>query len=216
MNEKNNTSAIIMVAITVVVVGVLIWGASQDGSSELRMSRTPIVDMHGNPLSTDISTASLNELVGKPAPDFALADGSGKTYSLNELRGKNVIIFFNEGLMCYPSCWEQIVTFARDDRLNREDTVVLSIVVDSPEEWQEAIRQMPELAEAVVVFDDDTVVSNQFGMLATASSMHKGLFPGHSYVVIDKEGIVRYVFDDPNMGINNDKLVAELNKLTQE
>ncbi len=107
-----------------------------------------------------------------------------------------------------------MVTFVRDDRLNREDTIVLSVVVDSPEEWQEAIRQMPELTEAIVVFDDDTMVSKQFGMLATESSMHKGLFPGHSYVVIDKEGIVRYVLDDPSMRINNDKLVAELDKLT--
>ena len=73
---------------------------------------------------------------------------------------------------------------------------------------------MPELAEAVVVFDDDTEVSKQFGMLTTESSMHKGLFPGHSYVVIDKEGIIRYVLDDPSMRINNDKLVAELSKLT--
>ena len=214
MNEKNNASAIIMLVITVAVVGVLIWGASRNSGSELAVSGTPIVDMHGNPLSTDISATSLNELVGKPAPDFVLADGNGKVYSLSELRGWNVVMFFNEGLMCYPSCWDQIVTFVRDDRLNQEDTIVLSVVVDSPEEWQEAIRQMPELAEAVVVFDDDTEVSKQFGMLTTESSMHKGLFPGHSYVVIDKEGIIRYVLDDPSMRINNDKLVAELSKLT--
>ncbi len=214
MNEKNNASAVIMLVITVAVVGVLIWGASRNGGSELAAVRTPIVDMHGNPLDVDISATSLNELVGKPAPDFALADINGKTYSLSELRGKNIIIFFNEGLMCYPSCWEQMVTFVRDDRLNQEDAIVLSVVVDSPEEWQGAIRQMPELAEAVVVFDDNTEVSKRFSMLTTESSMHKGLFPGHSYVVIDKEGIVRYVLDDPSMRINNDKLVTELGKLT--
>ena len=213
MNKENNTSAIITVAITVAVTGVLIWDASRDEDNKLTALKTPIVDMHGNPLSVDISATSLNELVGKPAPDFTLADKNGRIYSLGELRGKNIIIFFNEGLMCYPSCWEQMVTFVRDDRLNKEDTIVLSVVVDSPEEWQEAIRQMPELAEALVVFDDDTTVSGQFGMLTTESSMHKGLFPGHSYVVIDKEGIVRYVFDDPSMRINNDKLVAELDKL---
>ena len=215
MNEKNNASAIIMMAVTVAVVGVLVWGASQDRDNKLTATKTAAVDMHGNPLGTDVSTTSLNELVGKPAPDFALADGNGKVYSLSELRGRNVVMFFNEGLMCYPSCWDQIVTFVRDDRLNQEDTIVLSVVVDSPEEWQEAIRQMPELAEAVVVFDDDTEVSKQFGMLTTESSMHKGLFPGHSYVVIDKEGIIRYVLDDPSMRINNDKLVAELSKLTK-
>ena len=216
MDEKNNASATIMMAITVVVVGILIWGGSREGnSSKFTTARAPIVDMHGNPLGADITATSLSELVGKPAPDFALADSNGKIYSLGGLRGKNIVIFFNEGLMCYPSYWEQIVTFVRDDRLNREDTIVLSVVVDSPEKWQEAIRQMPELAEAIVIFDDNTEVSGQFGMLATESSMHKGLFPGHSYVVIDKEGIIRYVLDDSSMRINNDKLVVELNKLTQ-
>ena len=214
MNEKSNASAIIMLVVTGVIVGTLIWGVSRNGGGELATPETPAVDMHGNPLSANIPTTSLNELVGKPAPEFALADINGKIYSSGELRGKNIIIFFNEGLMCYPSCWEQMVTFVRDDRLNQEDTVVLSVVVDSPEEWQGAIRQMPELAGALVVFDDDTAVSRQFGMLTTESSMHKGLFPGHSYVLIDKEGIVRYVLDDPSMRINNDKLVTELGKLT--
>lgn len=215
MNENNNISATIMMAIAVVVVGVLVWGGSQDRNSELTAVKTPIADTHSNPLNVDVSVAPINELVGKPASDFALADKNGKVYSLSELRGKNIIMFFNEGLMCYPSCWDQIVTFVRDDRLNREDTVVLSVVVDSPEEWQEAIRQMPELTEAVVVFDDSTEVSKQFGMLGTESSMHKGLFPGHTYIVIDKEGIIRYVLDDPSMRINNDKLVTELGKLVQ-
>ena len=70
------------------------------------------------------------------------------------------------------------------------------------------------LRKSLAHFDDDTAVSRQFGMLTTESSMHKGLFPGHSYVLIDKEGIVRYVLDDPSMRINNDKLVTELGKLT--
>ena len=43
--------------------------------------------------------------------------------------------------------------------------------------------------------------------------MHPGSLPGHTYVVIDKKGIVRYIFDDPNMGIRNDQLVAEITKL---
>ena len=50
-------------------------------------------------------------------------------------------------------------------------------------------------------------------MLTLDSSMHYGSLPGHTYVIIDKEGIVRYVYDDPRMAINNDLLVAELGKL---
>jgi hypothetical protein len=42
--------------------------------------------------------------------------------------------------------------------------------------------------------------------------MHAGQLPGHSYVLIDKTGMVREVFDDPGMGINNDKIVEKFSK----
>ena len=74
---------------------------------------------------------------------------------------------------------------------------------------------MPGLAKTVTLFDTDATVSRQLGMLTTTSSMHRGSLPGHTYVVLDKDGIVRYVFDDPNMAPGNDMLfnkIQELNK----
>lgn len=194
--NKNNVSTIIIAVIIVAAVGFLIWSGSKNKNS------APAVDQYGMPIS-----------VNKPAPDFALADKDGKIYSLNELRGKNIILFFNEGLMCYPACWNQIVALAKDERFKNADTVVLSVVVDPPEEWQKAIEKMPELAEATVVFDKDATVSKKFNTLKTASSMHYGSLPGHTYVIIDKEGIIRYVFDDPDMGIRNDQLMTEIAKI---
>ena len=43
--------------------------------------------------------------------------------------------------------------------------------------------------------------------------MHKGSYPGHTYFIIDKEGIIRYTKDDPSMAIRNNELAAELAKL---
>lgn len=43
--------------------------------------------------------------------------------------------------------------------------------------------------------------------------MHKGDFPGHTYIIIDKAGIVRFTKDDPQMGIRNDEIKKELDKL---
>lgn len=215
MNKKINVSTIIIIIVIVATAGLLIWGGSKNKTGAPAAVKTPAVDMHGHPLAANISAVPLQDLINKPSPDFTLADRDGKQYSLGELRGKNIILFFNEGLMCYPACWDQIVALAKDERFKNTDTVVLSVVVDPPAEWQKAVGQMPELAKATVVFDKDAVISKQFGMLTTASSMHYGSLPGHTFVLIDKEGIIKHIFDDPNMSIHNDQLVAELNKLSQ-
>lgn len=72
---------------------------------------------------------------------------------------------------------------------------------------------MPELAQATVLFDSDRQISQKYGVLTLESSMHKGQFPGHSYVIIDKEGIVRFARDDVQMAVRNQELAAEVDKL---
>jgi len=208
--KKNNTKTIVWTAGAVLLIGSLFYfGGKNKTSAPVNNAVDP---MHAN-AGQSTSLASLNNLVNKPVPDFSLVDRDGKVYSPSNLRGKNVILFFTEGLMCYPACWNQMVAFAKDDRFKNDDTVVLSVVVDSKEDWQKAINKMPELAQATVVFDKGAAVSNQFNMLRTPSSMHPGSLPGHTFVLIDKEGFVRYVFDDPQMSIRNDQLVAEIAKL---
>ncbi len=168
------------------------------------------INNSGNNNSTDLS---FYDLVGKPAPNFVLEDYDGNIYSLDNLRGKNTILFFNEGLMCYPGCWNQIAAFGEDVRFKDNNTVALSVVVDSKKDWQYAINKMPTLSKAIVVFDKNAEISRKFGTLTLPSVMHHGALPGHSYVLIDKQGIVRYVLDDPMMGIQNDRLIAEINKI---
>jgi len=43
--------------------------------------------------------------------------------------------------------------------------------------------------------------------------MHPGRLPGHTYVVVDTKGVVRFVKDDPSMGVNNDELASDLAQL---
>ncbi len=163
--------------------------------------------------ATKLPTTSLEALVGKQAPDFNLQGLDGKPQSLSSWRGKKVVLFFNEGIICYPACWNQMAALGADKQLNSESVVSASIVPDSKDNWMAAIRKMPELGQGSILFDTSTSVSNEYDVLNLPSSMHKGMKPGHTYVIIDTKGIVRYTKDDPTMGINNSTLNAEVAKI---
>ena len=115
--------------------------------------------------------------------------------------------------MCYPSCWNQIAAFGKDEVFRKDDTVVLSVVVDTKNEWKKAVDKMPELASSAILHDVSKNVSKEYGVLSLPSSMHKGQFPGHTYLILDKDGVIRFIKDDPQMAVRNDELKAELEKL---
>ena len=154
-----------------------------------------------------------NDLLGKQPPDFTLYSYDNSKIILSEQKGKKVVLFFTEGVMCYPSCWNQIAAFGKDEIFKREDTIVFSIVVDTKNEWKKAIDKMPELGATTVLFDPSKTISKEYGVLSLPSSMHKGQYPGHTYLILDKDGVVRFTKDDPQMAVRNDELKAELEKL---
>ncbi len=216
----NNTKNIIIVVLITVGIAWLVFNSisskntnsPQTNSGNSSQVSGQSADGH-HAASSPINENTFKNLVGKKAPNFNLTGYDGKSFSLESLKGKNVVLFFSEGLMCYPACWNQIVALGKDNRFNRGDTVVLTIVNDRKDDWKSAIEKMPDLSLATVLLDTDRVVSVAYGVLNLPSSMHRGQLPGHSYVVIDKQGIVRYVFDDSAMGIQNDKIVSELSKI---
>ena len=219
MNKNNNDKkmpvvTIVVVSIAVLALGYFLFKSSPDNSANsARINQTASTDDHhgGSPMAAN--SDQLNALVGKPMPDIELKDKDGKTYTAADFKGKNTVLFFNEGLMCYPACWNQIAAFGSDERFNSDQIQAISVVVDSANDWQRAIAKMPQLAKANTMFDAGASASGRLGMLTTASSMHRGSLPGHTYVVIDKEGIVRYVFDDPNMAMANDMLFGKIGEL---
>lgn len=202
MINKNNFKLFVSMGVAIVILAMMFYFQPPKLNKNLDQKNK----------STNL-TSQLENLIDKPAPDFSFTDLNGKIYSLENLRGKNIILFFNEGLMCYPACWDQIVAFGKDRRFEENNTVVLSVVVDPKEGWQKAINKMPELSLATIVFDERAMISKRYGALETKSSMHYGAYPGHTYVLIDKDGIVRYILDDPYMAIHNDQLLVEIKKL---
>lgn len=166
--------------------------------------------------SADTKDAKLvfAQALGKEAPDFSLVNIDGQTVNLRDLKGKTVVLFFNEGSMCFPACWNQVKELAADSRLNSADVVSYSIVVESPQAWKEIMQKRPEYQTSRMLFDTTRKVSQSYDVLSLTSSMHKGAYPGHTFVVIGKDGIIRYVLDDPSMGIRNDQIYNQIQKLS--
>src|SRR3989344_8620836 len=76
--------------------------------------------------AANVSSASAKE--GDKAPDFTLPTVGGGQFSLSNLQGKkNVLLYFQEGIMC-PACWNQQVDIekrqAEFDALNTEVVMI--------------------------------------------------------------------------------------------
>ncbi len=153
------------------------------------------------------------DAVGTKAPDFELEEIDGKMIRLSDYLGKNVVLFFNEGSMCYPACWDQIAELGNDPRFDTERVAAFSIVIDPKSQWLDIVSKSPNMAKSKILFDTTRSVSKAYDILSLGSSMHPGSMPGHTYFIIDREGIIRFTLDDPTMALANDTLIKEIEKL---
>lgn len=205
------------------ILAVLLFGYSMYSLGAKRSEPPATPDSQATGMSSDMSShhkplqanpsGFFKDAVGKKAPEFELQDINGNIVKLSDYTGKNVVLFFNEGSMCYPACWNQISSLANDARFNKEDVVALSIVVDSRSQWQQILQKVPQMSKSKILFDTSRKVSAEYDVLYMDSSMHKGSYPGHTYFITDKKGIIRYTKDDPTMAINNDEIASELEKI---
>jgi peroxiredoxin len=72
---------------------------------------------------------------------------------------------------------------------------------------------VPGFPASGILFDTAAEVSEKYGALYMPSSMHGGMMPGHTYYIIDGGGVLRFMYDDPKMGVNNELLEGEVAKL---
>ena len=215
---KNKGVMYIIVVSLVLLGGLSLMFSKKDTSTSIETETETHHDVgmsNPTPLPTG-EKLSFKKAVGEEAPDFSLESISGETITLSDYRGKMVVLFFNEGSMCYPACWNQIQEFTQDARFNKDDVEVFSLVIDSKKQWERIVSETQGFAGAQILFDTTRAVSVSYDVLSLTSSMHPGTIPGHTYFVIDTEGIIRYAFDDPNMAIRNDLIFSELSIIKGE
>ncbi len=151
---------------------------------------------------------SPENLVSREAPEFTLSTLKGDQVKLSDFRGKkNVLLFFNEGYGCAP-CWQEAVTLQENlDKFAALSTEVFAIMVDPPDLLdQEAARW--DLTLPVLV-DSDTRVSQTYDALG---GMHADK-PNHTFVLVDKDGVVRWSRDYPSMQADSQSVLQQVQAL---
>ncbi|MDQ3028781.1 MAG: peroxiredoxin family protein, partial [Actinomycetota bacterium] len=95
--NRNRGWMIVWALLVVVAVGglYLLYDSSADSQNAAPGSASGYRHVSGDPGA------------GNAAPGFTLPSSTGGEVSLSDYRGRSVLLYFQEGLMCQP-CWDQI------------------------------------------------------------------------------------------------------------
>ncbi len=142
--------------------------------------------------------------VGAQAPGFTLPATSGGTVSLASLRGKTVLLYFQEGLDCQP-CWTQIQQLEAASAQVRAAGIdrVFSITTDPVNLLTQRVHDMS--LSTAVLSDTSLTVSqaydaNQYGMMGTSMDGHSFILVGPTGKILwraDYGGAPNYTMDVP-------------------
>lgn len=150
------------------------------------------------------TSQSITATSDSAAPEFSLPTTDGATVSLAALRGKPVLLYFNEGAGCGACILQMGEIEKREADFDALGVTVLPIVMNSK---AEIIADLARYGVRTPFLLDDGRVSQAYGTLG--KGMHAGL-PGHSFVLIDAAGIQRWYGEYPSMWLSPDDLLAQL------
>jgi len=145
--------------------------------------------------------------VGNPAPPFTLLDQRGKSVSLSDCLGKNVVLYFYPKAMT-PGCTVQACgirdTYSEFESL---DTVVLAVSPDSVDRLVK-FEDKQEL-NFTLLSDEDHAVTESYGAWGLKKFMGRE-FMGvlRSTFVIDRQGVIAMVMDKVKTKTHHDDVLS--------
>jgi peroxiredoxin Q/BCP len=138
--------------------------------------------------------------VGDKAPDFTLPNQSGQMVSLKDILGKKSVVLFFYPKDFSRGCTTEVCAF-RDSYEVFKDAGAEVIGVSSQSTSSHERFIMTFKLPFVLLSDEDDKVRKLYGVPSTL-----GVIPGRVTYVIDKEGIVRHIF---NSQFNPEKHIEE-------
>ena len=154
--------------------------------------------------------SAVNELpaVGSAAPVFSLTSNEGKQVSLNDLKGKWVVLYF------YPKdftsgCTLQARNFQKDlAKYEAANAVIIGVSVDTAESHKEFCAK--EGLNFKLLSDTDAKVSGQYGSIMDYNGAK---LSQRNTFLIDPQGKIARVFEKVKVGGHSDEVLAALSEL---
>jgi peroxiredoxin len=147
-----------------------------------------------------------------PAPGFELPAATGGTVALADYAGQDVLLYFQEGLMCQP-CWDQLTDI--EARWDGFAELGIDGIVSITGDPLDALAQKVALEgiDAPVLSDRGLEASRTYD--AQAYGMMGGSTNGHTFVLVGSDGEIRWRADyggapDYTMYLPVDSLLADL------
>ena len=128
-------------------------------------------------------------VAGEKAPEFTLVSVNGSSLNLSKYLGKSdVLLFFNEGLSCSP-CLQQMVDIDRNYSAFSEMGITVASITTSSMSDMRAWAENNGITRMMVLPDQSLKVDQEYTTLY-AGSMHAGGAPGHTFILLGKDGNV--------------------------
>ena len=151
--------------------------------------------------------------VGEKAPDFELESTKGGKLQLSSLKGKNVLINFY--VLDFSPTWIKDLQASGSDNypmFQAENTEVVGISANAPFS-QKAFADFAKI-NYPLLSDRDGKVMQAFGVYDEPRKLAK-----RSYVIIDKDGVVRYLNIRPSNTekdlLSTEQLLNEIKKVNK-
>lgn len=131
--------------------------------------------------------------IGQQAPDFTLENQDGVKRSLQDFKGKNIVLYFYPKDMT-PGCTTEACDFRdHNEKFVDADTVVIGISPDPIEKHQKFIEKHGLPFELLA--DVDHEAAKAFGVWKLKKMFGKEFYGNErSTFVIDKKGVIQQIY----------------------
>lgn len=154
-----------------------------------------------------------NNLIGRTAPNFELADADGQKVSLRDLRRNGpVIVVFYYGYFC-SHCVAQLFGLEQDlPKFTRHGARIVALSPDPATETAAKFRKYGRFHFPVLA-DPDNRVARDYGVCTSVSGSEE-VDRKHGTFLVDREGRIRWACSGYQPFVDNDLLLKQVESLT--